>query len=88
MNLKRKLTLLLSLMVMGITAHATTVFAFKQITAREACDMVNSGQAKLVDVRTLEKCFWVGMPDVAGGGLYVIPFQTKTIAPDGTAARH
>ncbi|MGD9366505.1 MAG: rhodanese-like domain-containing protein [Desulfobacteraceae bacterium] len=59
-------------------------FAYENITAKEAYDMVNNGEAILIDVRTLEECLWVGMPDVANGWLYVIPWLTKTISADGT----
>lgn len=46
--------------------------------------MVNDGEAIMIDVRTLEECLWVGMPNVAVGGLYIIPWLTKTISTDGT----
>lgn len=59
-------------------------FAYENITAGEAYDMVNDGEAILIDVRTLEECYWVGMPNVADGGLYVIPWLTFTINADGT----
>jgi rhodanese-related sulfurtransferase len=38
----------------------------------------------MIDVRTLEECLWVGMPNVVAGGLYVIPWKTFTISADGT----
>ena len=59
-------------------------FAYENITAEEAYEMVNSGEAIMIDVRTLEECLWVGMPSVADGGLYVIPWLTSTISADGT----
>ena len=59
-------------------------FAYENITAQEAYDMVNNGEAILIDVRTLEECFWVGMPDIADGWLYVIPWSTRKINADGT----
>ena len=74
------LATLLAVVLMGVGSAA----AFENITSQEAYEMVNSGQAILIDVRTLEECYWVGMPDVVAGGLYVIPWLTRTIAPDGT----
>jgi rhodanese-related sulfurtransferase len=59
-------------------------FAYENITAEEAYNMVNDGEALLIDVRTLEECLWVGMPNVADGALYVIPWLTKTISAEGT----
>lgn len=59
-------------------------FAYENITAEEAYDMVNNGEAIMIDVRTLEECLWVGMPNVADGGLYIIPWLTVTIKPNGT----
>jgi rhodanese-related sulfurtransferase len=58
--------------------------AYENITAEEAYDMVNNGEAIMIDVRTLEECLWVGMPNVVAGGLYVIPWKTFTISADGT----
>ena len=74
------LATLVGVVLMGVGSAA----AFENVTAQEAFEMVNNRQAILIDVRTLEECYWVGMPDVVAGGLYVIPWVTKTIAPDGT----
>ena len=72
--------LLVTILIMGVDSAA----AFESITAQEAYDMVMSGQATLIDVRTLEECYWVGFPDVVSGGLYIIPIMTITINPDAT----
>ena len=74
------LATLVAVVLMGVGSAA----AFENVTSQEAYEMVNSGQAILIDVRTLEEGYWVGMPDVVAGGLYVIPWLTRTIAPDGT----
>jgi rhodanese-related sulfurtransferase len=61
--------------------------AFECITAQEAYDMVSSGQATLIDVRTLEECLWVGSPALEPGGnpiAYVIPWQITTISETGS----
>jgi rhodanese-related sulfurtransferase len=55
--------------------------AFEQITAKEAYDMVNSGQATIIDVRTLEEAVWVGSPALVPGGnpiAYLIPWEFWT----------
>ncbi len=55
--------------------------AFQNITAQEAYDMVNNGQATLIDVRTLEEAVWVGSPALVPGGnpiAYLIPWQFWT----------
>ncbi len=80
MKSKVLLYMFVSMLVLG----SGLAFAYENITADEAYDMVNSGEAILIDVRTLEECLWLGMPDVAYGGLYVIPWLTKTILADGT----
>ncbi len=52
--------------------------AFTNITAQEAYDMVCSGAADLIDVRTLEEAVWVGSPACEPGGMpvgYLIPWQ-------------
>ncbi|MFV9692085.1 MAG: rhodanese-like domain-containing protein, partial [Desulfobacteria bacterium] len=53
-------------------------------------DMVNSGQATLIDLRTLEECYWVGSPALAPGGdpiAVVIPWQIITIDNSGTVTK-
>lgn len=52
--------------------------AFTNITAQEAYDMVCSGEADLIDVRTLEEAVWVGSPACEAGGdqiAYLIPWE-------------
>ncbi len=44
------------------------VEAFDQITAQEAYNMVSSGEATLLDVRTLEEYTFVGSPALDAGG--------------------
>ncbi|MEW5800565.1 MAG: rhodanese-like domain-containing protein [bacterium] len=54
------------------------VEAFDQITAQEAYNMVKSGQATILDVRTLEEYTFVGSPALDAGGepiAYLIPWK-------------
>jgi rhodanese-related sulfurtransferase len=58
-----------------------SAIAFENVTAQEAYDMVNSGQATLIDVRTLEEVVWVGSPALVSGGdpiAYLIPWKFWT----------
>ena len=86
--MKKKLfaLLVMSVFVVGVGSAA----AVEQITAQEAYDMVNSGQATLIDVRTLEECYWVGSPALVPGGdpiAVVIPWQIITIDNSGTVTK-
>ena len=52
--------------------------AYNVITAQEAFDMVSSGAATMVDVRTLEEYVFVGSPSLEGDGdpiAYLIPWE-------------
>jgi rhodanese-related sulfurtransferase len=52
--------------------------AYNLITAQEAFDMVSSGSAAMVDVRTLEEYVFVGSPALEGDGdpiAYLIPWE-------------
>jgi rhodanese-related sulfurtransferase len=78
-KLLRCIALIMStaVLVIGVGSAA----AFEQITAQEAYDMVNSGQATLIDVRTLQEAVWVGSPALVPGGnpiAYLIPWQFWT----------
>lgn len=78
----------LTYMILTILILGTGIaFAYENITAEEAYEMVNDGEAILIDVRTLEECYWVGMPNVPDGWLYVIPWFTFTISADGTLGK-
>ena len=86
--MKKKLfaLLVMSVLVVGVGSAA----AVEQITAQEAYDMVNSGQATLIDLRTLEECYWVGSPALVPGGdpiAVVIPWQIITIDNSGTVTK-
>ena len=86
--MKKKLfaLLVMSVLVVGVGSAA----AVEQITAQEAYDMVNSGQATLIDLRTLEECYWVGSPALAPGGdpiAVVIPWQIITIDNSGMVTK-
>ncbi len=58
--------------------YISTVGAFEVITAAKAYDMLQKGQAFLIDVRTLEECYWVGSPALEPNGMpvgYNIPWK-------------
>lgn len=55
-----------------------SVNAFQLITAQEAFDMVQGGQATVVDVRTIEEYVFLGSPALESGGdpiAYLIPLK-------------
>jgi len=71
-----------SLLAMG----AGSASAYESITAQEAFDMVSSGAAVMLDVRTLQEVQWVGSPAFVAGGspiAYVIPLQFEDIDSAG-----
>ena len=56
-----------------------TLKAFELITAKEAYDMVAIGEAKLIDVRTLEEYVFVGSPAFEPGGdpiAFLLPWES------------
>jgi rhodanese-related sulfurtransferase len=69
------LSLLSTIFFMGLNS---SVEAFDQVTAQEAYNMVSSGEATLLDVRTLEEYTFVGSPALDAGGepvAYLIPWK-------------
>jgi len=58
-------TLFITIFFMSLSG---VVEAFDQITAQEAYNMVSSGEATLLDVRTLEEYAFVGSPALDAGG--------------------
>ena len=72
--------------VMAISsAQATETEGFTQITAQEAYNMVEAGDAKLIDVRTTAEFLWVGtckLPD--GTTPYNIPWKIWAYRFSGT----
>jgi len=69
------LSLLSTIFFMGLNS---SVEAFDQVTAQEAYNMVSSGEATLLDVRTLEEYTLVGSPALDAGGepvAYLIPWK-------------
>lgn len=84
--MKKKLFAVLVVFTAVLAIGVGSAAAFENVTAQEAYDMVNSGQATLIDVRTLEEVVWVGSPALVAGGnpiAVVIPWQTKTIDNQG-----
>lgn len=65
---------------------AATAMAYENVTAVEAYEMVVTGQANLVDTRSLEEAYWVGSPANAQGEAiaYIIPWKFYTMNPDGS----
>lgn len=65
---------------------AAPAIAYENVTAVEAYEMTVTGQANLVDVRTLEEAYWVGSPaNMAGDPIaYLIPWEFITMNSDGT----
>lgn len=54
------------------------VQAFQLVTSQEAYDMINIGEATIIDVRTLEEYVFVGSPALVAGGdpvAYLIPWE-------------
>ena len=79
--MKKKLFAVLVVFTAVLAIGVGSAVAFEQITAQEAYDMVNSGQATLIDVRTLEEVVWVGSPALVPGGdpiAYLIPWKFWT----------
>ncbi len=68
--MKRNILILLVLITIILTffAEKEGVWAFNLITAQEAFDMLNNGNVKLLDVRTLEEYTFVGNPALEPGG--------------------
>ena len=61
--------LFIMVLFMGFSMNFNGVVeAFDQITAQEAYNMVSSGEATLLDVRTLEEHIFVGGPALNAGG--------------------
>ena len=84
--MKKKLSSLLVAFTVVLVIGVGSATAFENVTAQEAYDMVNSGQATLIDVRTLKEVVWVGSPALVAGGkpiAVVIPWQIKTIDNQG-----
>ena len=79
--MKKKLSSLLVAFTVVLVIGVGSTTAFENVTAQEAYDMVNSGQATLIDVRTLEEVVWVGSPALVPGGdpiAYLIPWKFWT----------
>lgn len=79
--MKKKLSSLLVAFTVVLVIGVGSATAFENVTAQEAYDMVNSGQATLIDVRTLEEVVWVGSPALVPGGspiAYLIPLKFWT----------
>lgn len=79
--MKKKLSSLLVAFTVVLVIGVGSATAFENVTAQEAYDMVNSGQATLIDVRTLEEVVWVGSPALVPGGdpiAYLIPWKFWT----------
>ena len=79
-------TLILTVAAVIIAAPA---IAYENVTAVEAYEMTVTGQANLIDTRTLEEAYWVGSPaNMAGEAIaYLIPWQFMTMNPDGTKTK-
>lgn len=88
--MKKKLSSLLVVFTVVLAIGVGSAAAFEQITAQEAYDMVLDDEAILIDVRTLEECYWVGMPakyDVTGKLVpiaVIIPFNLMEIDNAGS----
>ena len=79
--MKKKLFAVLVVFTAVLAIGVGSATAFENVTAQEAYDMVNSGQATLIDVRTLEEVVWVGSPALVPGGdpiAYLIPWKFWT----------
>ena len=80
--------LILSFMLLGMIISSECIEAYDSITAQEAYDMVSSGYASMIDVRTLEEYLFVGSPALESGGdpvAYLISWKVfKGMNEDGT----
>jgi rhodanese-related sulfurtransferase len=65
-NLYINITLILFSVILALGIR--DVSAYELITAQEAYDMVNTGQAIIIDVRTIEENVFVGSPALEPGG--------------------
>jgi len=78
MKRNRWMILLLVMPVILYIMDIGSLDAFQLITAQEAFDMVQGGQATIVDVRTLEEYVFLGSPALESGGdpiAYLIPLK-------------
>jgi len=60
-----------------LLAHLS-VYAFENITTKEAYEMVCKGDAALIDIRTIEEAVFVGVPSCKPSSeqlAYLIPFN-------------
>ena len=79
--MKLKIFTVLAIAVFMVTVMAIgSAEAFTQITAQEAYDMVEAGEASLIDVRTRAEYVWVGNPADADGNpiAYNFPYKLWT----------
>lgn len=79
--MKKKLFAVLVVFTAVLAIGVGSAAAFENVTAQEAYDMINSSQATLIDVRTLEEVVWVGSPALLPGGdpiAYLIPWKFWT----------
>ena len=78
--MKKSICISLTLFLFSVifTMGIRNVSAYELITAQEAYDMVNNGQAIIIDVRTLEESVFTGNPALDPEGdpiAYVIPWK-------------
>jgi rhodanese-related sulfurtransferase len=78
MRNKMNEAILIFLILMFFLLIHTFGFAFENITAKEAFEMVCKGDAMLIDIRTIEEAVFVGVPACEPSGKqlsYLIPFN-------------
>jgi len=70
------LSVFLASLLIGFSISST--WAYEAITAAKAYEMVKQNQAILIDIRTLEECYWVGSPALEPNGMpiaYILPWK-------------
>lgn len=77
------------ILTVAAVIFAAPGFAYENVTAVEAYELTVTGQANLIDVRTLEEAYWVGSPaDTQGDAIaYLIPWEFMTMNSDGTKTK-
>jgi rhodanese-related sulfurtransferase len=76
-NKKNDAILIVLVLLLFLLVH-NSGFAFENVTAKEAYDMVCKGDAVLIDIRTVEEAVFIGVPSCEPSGkqlAYLIPYN-------------
>ncbi len=54
---------------LSIAFSASVAWSFESVTAAKAYELVENNEAFLLDIRSLEECYWVGSPSLEPNGM-------------------